>query len=658
MKNKGKTISFQTVRCLGCGAMRFSGHPCDECGRKCRSGEVDPYLVDRRTLISRIASSVEHIPPATYDEAASENLTHEHITEMLQSFVHNLKELLKDPKSTSASNEMISWLRSLEFLTAIHSNSPALRPNIALHQSVSEALSLLNQLWPEYSKALGALIPTEARYHADRGQEIINKTEESLQEFENLINTSRAYEDYSISDQSERLLTAITKSHPNLSLGEIGQYGKYLAEKVTEVPVDETHGTQFLVLQTIASVHMDPTRFIDVLAESASYCIGSNRLNEIAHEEGALDGLAKSFRLLYESIASFESALTNEYDWKAIARRIMKFYGEIYEDVASPIFAWYNLLEGIKTQPYKKLVKNDAAVLARNIIKYPNTKLFLEDSGDNLRNAAHHGNSFSFEHGYINFELRSFDKRVPLVEVINDILSFFESLSAMSWSLSNALSQAGHEILLSDEDASYMNISTFHMAKFYLGHQGHQLISAEEVGSAWSFVLGSDQEQVFELSLAIALGAPTWIDTVTVQTDMEKPFLVIPLSEYKKLALQTEQNAPPLERMMAILELRNASHIENKGLVNQHTFTYAAGCLGVALLEHDDKSAIPHLRRLRELAVLHNKEEILDITDEVFQLYRKPDYLKSLVLKEKLISWVENYDPPSLPHACNVVVRI
>lgn len=656
MKNKGKTISFQTVRCLGCGAMRFSAHSCDECGRKCRPGEVDPHLVDRRVLISRINSSAPSPLLSTPVENDYEILTHAHISEMLQSFALILKGLLKDPKSMRASNRMVSWLQSLEILTNRHSSLPAQRPNIAFHRSISEALSLLAQLWPQYSKALGASTPAQVSHHSEQGQEIINRAEKSLEAFENLVNATAAYEDTSISDQSERLLTAVTKSHPNLSLTEIGQYGKYLAEKETGVAVDESHGSQFVILDTIASVHMDPTRFAEVLASSARYCISSTRLDEIACEDGALDGIANSFRLLYESVAAFESTLTNEYDWKSLARRTIKFYGEIYEDVASPVFAWYNLLAEIKNQPYKKLVKTDATVLAKNLIQNATTSLYLQDSGANLRNAAQHGNSFSFEDDYIKFELRSFDQKVLVTEVINDIFSFFESLMAMSWSLSNALSQSGHEVPLSDEDASYMHISTFHMLKFYLKHQGNQIESADELGSVWSFVLRSEQEHVFELSLAVALGAPERTEKITIQTNAKKPFLVVPLSSYKKIALQAEQNVPPLDRMMAVLELRNASHIENEPLIDQHGLNYAAGCLGVALLEHDDKSSILHIRRLRELAGRLHNDEILSITDEVFRLYRKPDYLRSLRLKELLISWVEIYDPPSMPHASNVVV--
>lgn len=656
MKNKGKTISFQTVRCVGCGAMRFSAHFCDECGRKCRSGEVDPHLVDRRMLISRINSSAVFtlLPPPVENDY--EILSHAHISKMLQSFALILKGLLKDPKSTRASNEMVSWLQSLEILTNRHSSLPAQRPNIALHRSISEALGLLGQLWPQYSKALGASTPAQVSHHAEQGQEIINRAEKSLEAFENLVNATAAYEDTSISDQSERLLTAVTKSHPNLSLVEIGQYGRYLAEKETAVPVDESHGSQFVILDTIASVHMDPARFLDVLARSAHYCISSTRLDKIAREDGALDGIANSFRLLYESVAAFESTLTNEYDWKSLARRTIKFYGEIYEDVAGPVFAWYNLLAEMKNQPYKKLVKTDVTVLAKNLIQNSTTSLYLQDSGANLRNAAQHGSSFSFEDDYIKFELRSFNEKVPVTEVINDIFSFFESLMAMSWSLSNALSQSGYEIPLSDEDASYMRISTFHMLKFYLKHQGSQIESAEEIGSVWSFVLGSGQEHVFELSLAVALGAPEWIDKIMIRTNAEKPILVVPLSSYKRIAAQTEQNVPPLDRMMAVLELMNASLIENVNLIDQHGFNYAIGCLGVALLVHDDKSSILHIRRVRELAARQNNDEILSITDEIFRLYRKPDYLRSLRLKELLISWVEIYDPPSMPRASNIVV--
>lgn len=656
-RRQRQMMNFQTLPCLQCKAQRVLGDICNECGKKGPPSEVNSAVVDRRTAVARIDAARTHRGSQPGTIANDTKLpSKEEIQEFVEGFIMSLHGILKAPKSLTAASSMVRRLDSLEAMRNQCQSLPELRPRVALHRSLLTTLDALSELWPTYSHALSAHTIHDAARRAKHGQELLDSAYETLAAHEELVDSALVYEDLSIQDHSERTLTALSISHPNLSILEMGQHGKRLAEENTLVLTDEAHGIQYLVLETIVSVQMDPDRFNDVLTQTSRVCLANDRLQKIAVEDGALESLATSQRLLYESLASFEAVLSREDNEKAIIRRVIKFYGEVYEDVVSPLLAWYSLLAGIKQQPYQKLIRDDATKLAKGLIEHPTTTSFLEDAGANLRNAAQHGNSFSIEGNLVRFKLRSYEDTVPTSRVINDVLSLFESISAMSWSLSNALSQAGYEIPLRDEDAAYMNLSAFHMAKFYLKHNGMPVLASEELDSSWSFVLGPGQDHVFELALALSLNSPDRIRKIILHSATGETPLVIPLNSYNRVSLLTDTDTHPLDHMMAVLELRKDSTKDGHSLIKSSDLKFAAGSLSMLLTVQKDLSVIPHLRRVGTLAAMHGSPRIEKLVKEAFQLYRIPDDLAAFRLGAKFKSWIERYDAPSMPASSAVTV--
>lgn len=655
--SRSQKMSFRTLPCQRCGASRVLGDVCNECGKSGPAGEVNSVVVDRRTAVARInAALTPQVSPAKPTVDTTNLPTKEELREFVEGFVEALRAILKRPKSSAAVLGMVERLESFEALRLRCQSFPKLRPRVALHRSVSVTFDTLSGLWPTYAQVLSAPTIHEAIILGQRGQELLDSASETLTTHEELVNSALAYEDLSIQDLSERILTALSISHPDFSVLEMGQYGKRLAEEKTGVPTDEAHGIQYLTLHTVASVHMDPNRFNDVMAETARFCFASHRLQEIAIEDGALESLARSQRLLYESLTSFEAVVSRENDEKALLRRIIKFYGEVYEDVVSPLLAWYSLMAGIKQQPYPKLLKDDATNLAKGLLKHPATTTFLEDSGANLRNAAQHGNSYSVDGHLVRFNLRSYEETLSISSVIDQVFSLFESISAMSWSLSNALSNAGHAIPLREEDAAYMKLSAFYMAKFYLKHKGTPVLSSEESGSTWTFLLSPGQDRVFEIALAVSLGSPAQIRKVVLHTNAGETPLIIPQSAYNRVALLSETDSQPLDHVMAVLELRNDSTIGGRSLLRTSDLKFAAASLGILLTTKKDPTLIPHLRRVKTLAEAHGNQRIADRITEALRLNRIPNYLASARLSAKFKNWVEDNDAPSMPASYAVTV--
>jgi hypothetical protein len=360
--------------------------------------------------------------------------SHDEVETYLSEFITALSGLLENPASADAIDRMAAVEKSVARLRASCSGHPQLRPMVAKQRAVARCLATLTKLWPTYAEALWAPTLEEAKSLADNGQKMLNAAIEEIRRYEDLVESALAYEDLSIPDPLDRALKALSISHPEFSLRDLGRLGAQGAELIANAPTDSGHGAQYLVLDAMASIHLDAERFKAVLREASQLCAGNPLLAAVASEAGALETLAGSSRLLYEALTSFEAVLLREKDEQALMRRFIKFYGEIYEDVAGPLFAWYSLLAGIKNQPYRKLIQTDVAALARSITQHTQTKSFLEDSGSDLRNAAQHGNSFVVDGGQVTFHLRSYQETLSCAEVIDQIFSFLESAAAMSWS--------------------------------------------------------------------------------------------------------------------------------------------------------------------------------------------------------------------------------
>jgi hypothetical protein len=72
-------------------------------------------------------------------------------------------------------------------------------------------------------------------------------------------------------------------------------------------------------------------------------------------------------------------------------------------------------------------------------------------------------------------------------EVVNDIFALLETLSAMSWALSNALAHEGLPVRATEPDASYMGFSAFRLALLSLEQQGTKVVDSREDPTSWAF---------------------------------------------------------------------------------------------------------------------------------------------------------------------------
>ena len=654
-RNRSKVISFLTLPCLRCQARRVLGQPCDECGCKAPAGEVNSRVVERRAAVERVENHLRSWRVGTKPNS-SYIPDDERVAALIQDFIKALSQIISDPLSPDAAFQMAEVQKSIITTQRDCGARRLLRPAVTLQRAITRSLTFVSMLWPTYAQALAAPNLYQAQNFGEKGQRLIDEALAALNEYESLVAAAEAYEDLSISDFLDRALAAAAVSHPGLSLLDLGRVGRREASELIKAESDEAHGAQYLLLSTIASVHLDPNRFSAVIAESAKFCLTAQNLGTVAQEEGALDGLSTITRMLYESLTSFEAILARESDSDALLRRIIKFYGEVYEDVGGQLFAWYNLLANIKQQPYLKLIQqNDATKLARNLVDCPQTRSFLEDAGSHLRNAAQHGSSFSLSEEGVTFRLRSHQEQWTRAQVVDAVFSLLESLSALLWSLSNALTQRGHPIPISQEDAAYMRMMPFRLVTLWLKDRGTAVVSANETERSWRFIIETQPDDVFALALTLARGAPDNISRVGIRSDSSDTDLIVPCAAYELFAQWPADDATPQEHLVAILELRNHCLKGKESLLTVGNLRHGVGCLGLFLIS-GDQSVIRFMRRLQRMAEEHGWTAEATAAAGCIALWRNPDAQKRRKMAATLTSWVNLYSPPSMPEAHSVIV--
>lgn len=654
MSRPKSQLRFQTMPCARCKADRVIGTPCSECGAKGRTGEVNADVVTRRTSVRNVNAARASQLGLTGGPASDGLPSHHEIADFLTEFIHALTQILHSNGSVPSVGAMVGALARLDDMRERCARVPPLRPHLSKQRFMLSVIDILDGLWPVYAEALSTPTTETARMMIKRGQELIDNAGINITNYSKLEGAVKAYEDLSIPSLFERALQALSLSYPEIPLVNIGQRGAAEASATLGVPVDSGHGVQYLVLKSIASVHFDEHHFAKLLDDGAVACEHSPYLREISKSPMARASLAQSSRLLFESLTSFEAILQKEEDKEALMRRLIKFYGEVYEDVGGPLFAWYNLLTGLKSQPYEKLISHDATALATNLSKAAAAEAMAAGAVTYLRNAAQHGSSFILQGDSVEFRLRSYRETKTSAEVIDDIFAFFEVLSAMSFSLSNALTNIGQPITTSENDATYMGFSAFRLAKLFLEQKGTTLLSAAETKDAWHFGI-DDAVDVFQLGIVLALGAPPGLSSVTVSVTNSSEPLVVPLDEYKRFAKLSEQATTPKDHLLGILNLRQRCTRKGKSLLTAGDLNFAAASLGLHLLL-DKPDAATHLRQVMKLAELLGQQDLVDLLRMVFSQFRNPEASAKRRLSSRLNDLLNKSSAPEIPETTSVRV--
>lgn len=404
----------------------------------------------------------------------------------------------------------------------------------------------------------------------------------------------------------------------------------------------------------MAEVHLDIDRFRRVASEAARFCHKNELLSAIAAAPEAIQALVDGNRAYAEAITAFEAVLQHEKDETALIRRIIKLHSEIYEGVGLYQFVWYALLSGMKKKPFHKLVMEGATGAANTLL---NSKIasWFQGSDAFLRHAGQHGGAFSVVDGRVVFKLDKPREPMRVEEVIDTIFTFFESLAATSWALSNALSNAGIEVPTPEADAAYIGMSKFKTAELWLSERGEVVARSVEKDDAWEFDIDG-VGGVSEIALTMAMVEGIGPHQISVQRHASiDPWLKIPLGMYIAHAELTSADHTPSEFLMNLLKLRASCRSGSQSLVGSDDLRYAIAVLGLFIL-NSDVTVIRHIRQVEVLARNAGDLDAIKLIRAILLQSRVKDRRAGHTLKAQLNEYVRELEL-ILPESTRVKIQ-
>lgn len=648
-------LAFQKTECLGCGGDRTLGSSCPECGRAGRKNEVNAHVVRRQSGLRLIDELVRdaHATATFSGDLPSDSA----VSALLNELAHGIRLFASTDGSTSSVEQLADLLSRLNSLRFTWSRTPMLRPTMALVKATQEALDSIHELWLAWERVLGAPTLEEVQRTQLAALPLMESAGTTLDKYSAAANAVAVYEDHNEPSNLKRTLSALQRSHPELSFGESARQGSLIAMEELGVPVSPSVGAQYLALIGVADVHFDSERFRKVLKESARFCFNNAYLEELSQCPGALLGLANTQRAMMESLKALEAIMQIEDNDQSILRRIFSFYGEVYENVAAPIFAWYCRLAGLKSMPYEKLIELDATKLAERLESSKTTSGWFLGADAYLRNADGHGSkTYSIDGELVTFNLRSFRGTLSKAEVLDKFYSLFESLAAVSWSLNNALDQAQIEVPVSEADVQYLGMSPLEVSCLWLERHDETLVSASATDGNWEIQLASGASVASDIALRLATAQPGDFQQIKIhrQSSVE-PLLVIPFDRYTNAKVLEDSGVDEVGRILAELELKMASRLGGNSIVTREDIGFAIGIFGMHLLS-PDKTMMRHMRVARTAAVTEHHSDLMAVADRVFLAFRNPNFRSAAKLGSELRQLICNR-PSKFPVSNNVLIK-
>lgn len=647
-------MKFQQMPCIRCGSNRILGMSCPECGMSGPAGEVNSDVVRRRTGLRKINEIVDAL--SGNPEPLSALPDRDEILPLVEDLAAGIGVFAQSNGSAFAVKKLSEVISKLADLRSRASNAPLRRPTITLTRTTKLTLDRLAAVWFAWEEVLRSPSVSEVQRLTPIAQELLDNAGSDFSAYRAVADAVAAYEDYSEPSILKRSLNALRFTNPGLSLLDLATEGALQATTELGIPVSQGKGAEFLALGAIARAHLDPVRITQVLTETSAFCLNNVHLVETSQSPGAIEGLAHGQRLILESLKAFEAIVQAESNNDSLLRRMISLYGEIYEDVAAPIFAWYCRLAGLKSKSYEKLMKLNATDLAASLLSSSVTSSWFLGAESYLRNAAGHGrSSYSITDDMVTFKLNSFSETVPVANILDKFFALFESLAALSWSLENALEQAGIDVPMMDDDAEYAGLSAFHLSCSSLEQAGEILHTARNQNDAWEIELGHGDTQASQIAMSLALQEQTGFLHATVRRrGTTDPMLSMPVDLVVDVVAMNSDGSDPDELLLAILRLRLKSTANGRSILTRQDVEFAICAFSLHFLSPNVGYA-RLLREARNIAIAAGYLETVDLSDRVFAEFRKSTPASAHRLAAELHAFV-HHEAPTIPSSNNARV--
>ena len=222
-------LTFSSIQCIRCEAMRQARFPCPECGKKPRDVEVDRYVQQRKKAIAE-AKVIQDAEPKYRKEDLDLQvlLGSDILLELIDETFEVANEIVS--KNSNGPNSLSILLATVETLRAWYETAVELRPNINVVRLAKVALHEIMVLCDAVVSALQCESLTDAQEMQGRIQECLDSATEAVVKAGNIFEV--AFDIHSSSNPVGILLQKAGLGDPS----HIVETGKIKFEEKTKRP--------------------------------------------------------------------------------------------------------------------------------------------------------------------------------------------------------------------------------------------------------------------------------------------------------------------------------------------------------------------------------------------------------------------------------------
>ncbi|MFE5331345.1 hypothetical protein ACFRCG_33665 [Embleya sp. NPDC056575] len=601
-------MTFDLIRCTGCGVQRVRGVPCADCGRTPPRWEINHNSAGRRAA-AEAAVRVYDEPARAVSVARFAwedfDLLCGRLEAWLRGFFRTMQAVARN--ELGSAERLADAVRTILAERALLAAAPRHRPYIGSVDAADATVDLLARMVRSYLDTLRADTPLKAQRHADAAQRLIDEGEERLARFRLL--QHQLVSVMSVERSEEQLAALLQQASVDLGVKTLSQLiiaGEQMVEGLTgDAPGRDCGiGLHFAMYDTAMRLLGDQARFRRLVADSYALFAGNpGVLSAIAAEPDFLPDLKGALLDLTDA--------AGQATYVARTSTIPRQLGSALADVAASQVEGPGRLSAIallvvtgrKTRPYDKLRHDNGTTLLGNARDHADLAPLLTGFNPRLRTARSHGGMLRYTDTGVTLLDKHGPSEIAWPELADGILTACESSLGCLVGLLQALSRLG--VSFGDKDDYLaLGITPAGMVAAVLGGQGCADIDvfADEPTNTWHITaLAPTGSELTSLLVGAAAHIPDTVERVvfTAERDGEIHELTGPAA---LLRLVPADNTG-LEDGRALMRMLRAWRHNGEPLIDTASLRRWAAIQSLACLGQD-ANPIPRLRALRTLA--HN----------------------------------------------------
>jgi hypothetical protein len=641
-------VSYSKVRCAECAAdERVIGMPCAVCGKRGRTNEVNGQVIDRRQAIAaarRVAK--EGWLPSHSPGALNPLDWRQFMSGLLESVIRTLGQLSEQPMDPTIRENAGRAMGEISGFSSWLDELAPLRPYVQHLHASRDAASCLVRMMEHYLRAMESESPLVAQKLAREAQSEIDLSVAILDRADRQRKYGDRLGESSPDTFVKVALDVLAESRPELSLFEVDREWQASLTESLHRQVAPGQGVSYAVANLLAESTLDAERFRAVVGEATEVFRSGQYAAQVASEAGSLEYILKARNAIVESTVAFSASLATSATETAQLRRAMNLYRELFEDGASPLFAWFLRLAGAKSAPLSKLMQEDSTSLLDAVNRNNALAKIFYGADKGIRTAASHGHAYELRGSRVHFSARSFQTSITVAEFLDRLLAMTESLLAALWVLDNelaALGATGHS-----PTGSLLGEPMFAIAEQVIRHLGGEVLESADKGATWSFTLAaSPTANPFMVAYALAAHEQASAQEIEIiRPDLVPGELRVPKTA--SALYSTFVDLPPLQLIESNYSFIEASTLNGRSAAKADDLRRTTCIAAIALLSNDDLSAIPLIRRCLAWARAQELPDVVEFGEQGLAEWRKSDQGRLTRLLETMDHW-NKLPSPSLP---------